>query len=216
MLRVTRGALIEYAVSLPPLVLMFEFNPEHISRSRTISVRTGSAPGTRGGYDFLLPTETPRVAQGVTVQPETLTIDVLFDATDRMNSGDPVASVSGVQPELDTLRAMIEPKAQGPGGLQMLASLGAGPSRAFQRQETASVLLFAWGDHVLPVFLTSLRVEERAHLPTLVPYRASANLSMQVIEGNNPFYRFEQIRTVAGAALHTGQHAFDFARKVFF
>lgn len=216
MLRVTRGALIEYAVSLPPLVLMFEFNPEQISRSRTITVRTGSAPGTRGGYDFMLPTETPRVAQGVSVQPETLTIDVLFDATDRMNNGDPIASVSGVQPELDTLRAMIEPKAQGPGGLQMLASLGAGSSRAFQRQETASVLLFAWGDHVLPVFLTSIRVEERAHLPTLVPYRAGANLSMQVIEGNNPFYRFEQIRTVASAALHTGQQAFDFARKVFF
>ena len=94
-----------------------------------------------------------------------------------MNKGDPIASVQGVQPELDTLRAMVEPKAQGPGGLQMLASLGAGPSRAFQRQETASVLLFAWGDHVLPVFLTSIRVEGKSHLPTLVPYRASANLT---------------------------------------
>jgi hypothetical protein len=121
-----------------------------------------------------------------------------------------------VQPELDTLRAMVEPKAQGPGGLQMLASLGAGPSRAFQRQETASVLLFAWGDHVLPVFLTSIRVEGKSHLPTLVPYRANANLTMQVIEGNNPFYLFEQTRIFGGAALNTGQTAFDFARKVFF
>ena len=216
MLRASRGALVEYAVSLPPLVLMFEFNPEQISRSRTLTVRTGNAPGTRGGYDFVLPTETPRVAQGVTVQPETLTIDVLFDATDRMNKGDPIASVQGVQPELDTLRAMVEPKAQGPGGLQMLASLGAGPSRAFQRQETASVLLFAWGDHVLPVFLTSIRVEGKSHLPTLVPYRANANLTMQVIEGNNPFYLFEQTRIFGGAALNIGQQAFDFARKVFF
>ena len=108
MARVSRGALVEYAVSLPPLVLMFEFNPEQISRSRTITVRTGNAPGTRGGYDFVLPTETPRVAQGVTVQPETLTIDVLFDATDRMSKGDPIASVQGVQPELDTLRAMFD------------------------------------------------------------------------------------------------------------
>ena len=56
MVRVSRGALVEYAVSLPPLVLMFEFNPEQISRSRTITVRTGNAPGTRGGYDFVLPT----------------------------------------------------------------------------------------------------------------------------------------------------------------
>jgi hypothetical protein len=66
------------------------------------------------------------------------------------------------------------------------------------------------------VFLTSIRVEEKAHLPTLVPYRASANLTLQVIEGNNPFYLFEQIRILGGAALNTGQQAFDFARKVFF
>ena len=47
MVRVSRGALVEYAVSLPPLVLMFEFNPEQISRSRTITVRTATrlAPG---------------------------------------------------------------------------------------------------------------------------------------------------------------------------
>ncbi len=216
MLRVNRGALVEYAVSLPPLVLMFELNPEYISRSRTITVKTGSAPGTRGGYDFVLPTETPRVAQGVTVQPETLTIEVLFDATDRMNAGDPVATLQGVQPELDTLRAMVEPKAQGPGGLQMLASLGQGSSRAFQRQESASVLLFAWGDHVLPVFLTSIRIDEKAHLPTLVPYRANASLTMQVIEGRNPFYMFEQLRILSGAALGLGQASLDFARKVFF
>jgi hypothetical protein len=39
---------------------------------------------------------------------------------------------------------------------------------------------------------------------------------MQVIEGNNPFYQFEQTRIFGGAALNTGQQAFDFARKVFF
>jgi hypothetical protein len=215
MLRVNRGALVEYGLTLPPLVLMFELNPELISRSRTITVKAGTAPGTRGGYDFVLPTDTPRVAQGVTTQPETLTIDVLFDATDRMNGGDPIASIEGVEPELDTLRAMIEPKAQGPGGMQTLASLGLGSQRAFQRQESASVLLFVWGDHVLPVFLTSVRVEEKAHLPTLVPYRANANLTMQVIEGRNPFYLFERIRGLASAALNLNQ-SLDFARKVFF
>jgi len=216
MLRVTRGALVEYGLTLPPLVLMFELNPEMLTRTRTVTVRTGTAPGTRGGYDFVLPTDTPRVAQGISVQPETLSIDVMFDATDRMSNGDAIASLHGVLPELDTLRAMIEPKAQGPGGVQTLASLGVGEPRAFQRQESASVLLFVWGDHVLPVFLTSIRVEEKAHLPSLVPYRATANLAMQVIEGRNPFYLFERVRGLASAALNTGQASFDFARKVFF
>ncbi len=205
MLNTVKGMLIEYALALPPLVLVFDFNPQSLTRSRTITLRTGSAPGTRGGYDFALPTETARVAQGVTVQPESFTIEILLDATDRMNDGDPIATVAGVEPELDTLRSMVEPKAQGPGGLQTLASLGLGGQRAFQRSESASVLLLVWGTHILPVFLTSIRVTEEAHLPSLVPYRARASLTMQVIEGNNPFYQVEKVRQVVGAALNTGR-----------
>ena len=207
MLNTTKGMLIEYALSLPPLVLVFEFNPESLTRTRTITLRTGSAPGTRGGYDFALPTETSRVAQGVTVQPETFSIDILLDATDRMNEGEPIATQFGVEPELDTLRTMVEPKSQGPGGLQTLSSLGLGGERAFQRSESASVLLLVWGTHILPVFLTTVQIAEQAHLPSLVPYRAKATLSMQVIEGNNPFYTVEKVRQVVGAALNTGRTA---------
>ena len=205
MLNTVKGMLIEYALALPPLVLVFDFNPQSLTRSRTITLRTGSAPGTRGGYDFALPTETARVAQGVTVQPESFTIEILLDATDRMNDGDPIATQFGIEPELDTLRTMVEPKAQGPGGLQTLASLGLGGQRAFQRSESASVLLLVWGTHILPVFLTSIRVTEESHLPSLVPYRAKASLTMQVIEGNNPFYQVEKVRQVVGAALNTGR-----------
>ena len=58
-----------------------------------------------------------------------------------------------------------------------------------------------WGTHVLPVFLTAIRVDERAHLPSLVPYRANVNLAMTVVEGDNPFYMAEELRQTAGAAL---------------
>jgi len=204
MLNTVKGMLIEYALSIPPLVLVFEFNPQSLTRTRTITLRTGSAPGTRGGYDFTLPTETARVAQGVNVQPESFSMDILLDATDRMNDGDPMATQFGIEPELDTLRTMVEPKAQGPGGFQTLASLDLGGQRAFQRSESASVLLLVWGTHILPVFLTSIRVTEEAHFPSLVPYRARANLTMQIIEGNNPFYKVEKVRQVVSAALNTG------------
>ncbi|HEX4963871.1 MAG TPA: hypothetical protein VF173_23805 [Thermoanaerobaculia bacterium] len=203
----TKAALIEYAVSLPPLALVFDFSPENLTRTRSITLTPGKTAASRRGFDFALPTETPRAALGAAVEPESFSIDVLFDATDRMNDGDPVAASLGIQPELDTLRTMVEPKAQGPGGFQMLASLGLGGQRAFDSQETASVLLFVWGDHLLPVFLTSVRVFERAHLPSLVPYRANVTLQMQVIEGNNPFYKVEKVRQVAGAALNAGRTA---------
>jgi len=206
MISLTKGVLLEYGLSLPPLMLAFEFNPKTLSRTRTINITTGNAPGTQGGYDFTLPTETPRVAQGVSVAPETFNMEILIDATDRM--GDPnlpghaIAVAFGIEPELDTLRSMVEPKSQGPGGVQMLSSLGLGGNKAFQRDEHASVLLLVWGSHILPVFLTSVQVEENAHLPSLKPYRANVTLSFQVIEGNNPFYTVEKVRQMVGAALN--------------
>ncbi len=202
---VTKGFLVEYALALPPLVLVFDFNPQTLARNRSITITTGSTPATRGGYDFALPTETPRVAQGVSVDPESFDVDILLDATDRMETGDPIATQFGIEPELDTLRSLVEPKTQGPGGFQMLSSLGLGGGRAFQRSECPSVVLFVWGTHVLPIFLKGIDVSETAHMPSLIPYRATVKLSMQVIEGNNPFYTAEKIRQVAGAALNTGR-----------
>ncbi|MEM9292169.1 MAG: hypothetical protein AAGD01_10850 [Acidobacteriota bacterium] len=202
MVNETRAALVEYGLSLPPLVMVFELNPKTLTRSRSVTVETGNLPGSRGGYGFLLPTETARASQGVTPQVESFDITVLLDATDRMDSGDPIASSLGVQPEIDTLRSMAEPKVQGPGGVQLLASLGGGEPRAFERDRHASVLLFLWGLQVLPVFLTSLRVQQQAHLPSLMPYRAEATLTLQVIESENPFYQVETLRQTALAAVN--------------
>lgn len=196
-----RGALVEYGLSVPPLRLSFDFNPQQISRTRTVTVKTGDAPGARGGYDFASPLDTGRVAQGVEMAAETFSIDILLDATDKMNEGDAIASTFGVQPQIDTLRAMAEPKVQGPAGVQMIAGLDLGGARAFSRQETPSVLIFAWGAQLLPVFLTSVAQKEALHLENLAPYRAEINLGMQVIESTNPFHSAERVRQTASVAL---------------
>jgi hypothetical protein len=199
-----KGMLFEYGLSVPPLALIFDFNPQQISRSRTVTIKMGEAPGNRTGYDFLSPLDTPRVAQGVEQAAEGFSIDILLDATDKMNEGDPIAAAFGVQPQIDTLRSMVEPKAQGPMGLQTLAALGggAGGGRAFERQETASVLIFAWGLQLMPVFLTGVTQKEALHLPNLLPYRAEMGLTMQVIESNNPFSNAEKVRQTAMTALN--------------
>src|SRR5919106_309944 len=134
-----KGVLFEYGLTIPPLALVFEFNPQSISRSRTITIKTGDAPGNRTGYDFLTPLETSRVAQGVELTAESFSIDILLDATDKMADGDPIAAQFGVQPQIDTLRSMVEPKAQGPGGVKTLASLGIGGAPPLRRPGTASV-----------------------------------------------------------------------------
>jgi len=197
-----KGVLFEYGFSVPPLALVFDFNPQAISRSRSVTIKMGEAPGNRTGYDFLSPLETSRVAQGVEMAAESFSIDILLDATDQMAKGDAIAKLFGVQPQIDTLRSMVEPKAQGPAGLQTLAALGGGGARAFERQETASVLIFAWGLQLMPVFLTGVTQKEALHLPNLMPYRAEMGLTMQVIESNNPFTIAEKVRQTAMTALN--------------
>lgn len=198
----TKGVLFEYGLTIPPLAVVFPFNPQEISRSRTVTVKTGNAPGTRGGYDFLSPLETARVSQGVEMQAESFSIDILLDATDALNEGNDIAKTFGVQPQIDTIRAMAEPKSQGPGGVKVLSSLDLSGARAFERQETASVLIFAWGMQLLPVFLTSVTQKEALHLPNLMPYRATMSLTMQVIESANPFFLADKVRQTMGTALN--------------
>ncbi len=194
-----RGALIEFANVERPLELQFEFNPSTMTRNRSVTVKTRKSPGSRGGYDFSGEAEVHRVAQGVQVNPESLSLTILLDATDRLNSGDAKVQEKGIQPELDILRSMIEPKIQGQQGVRTLAALGHGSSRAISRQQYPSVLLFRWGQQVLPVFMTQARIEIKAWMPNLAPYRAEATLTLQVIESDNPFYRNEVQRQFASA-----------------
>ena len=190
-LRSEHGMLVEYSSSPWPLALVFEFNPMSITRTRTVTVKTGGAPGSRGGYDFRNRSEAVRAALGVTVEAEKFSFKILLDATDRMNAADPIASLLGVQPELDVIRSMLEPKMQLPTGAHTLAALGQSSNRAFSRDEYPSVLLFKWGIHALPVFMTHAQIEVKGYLPSLIPYRAEATLNLQIIESRNPFYEAE-------------------------
>jgi len=196
----SKGILVEYALALPPLVLAFDFNPSSITRSRAMTFAEGDK---KGGYDFTSPLETGRVAQGVSMETESFSLNILLDATDKMQDGHPIASFMGVQPQIDTIRSMMEPKSQLPSGVQVLSSLSSAPEKAFMREVSASVLLFVWGLQVLPVFLTNADITQTDFLPNLAPYRAEADLTLQIIESNNPFYTVESLRQVVGAAINT-------------
>ncbi|WP_020588518.1 hypothetical protein [Desulfobacter curvatus] len=200
MIKTAKGMLVEYALSLPPLALEFEFNPESMTRSRTVNFDGSALPV----IDFLTPAEGNRIGQAASAAAETISFDILLDATDKLS--DPnhimheVAKVSGVEPEIATLRSMLEPKTSGPGPFQIMSSLTGSGTRAHERDEHLSVLLFVWGTHILPVFMTSLNIEEQAHLPSLRPYRAKAGISLQVLESSNPFYQVEQVQRMIMAA----------------
>lgn len=201
MIKSLKGMLIEYALSIPPLALEFEFNPESLTRSRSATFDASALPIT----DFLTPAEGNRIGQAISPTAETISFEILLDATDKLN--DPshimhgVASQFGVEPEIATLRSMLEPKVSGPLGVQMMSSL-AGGKQAHENNEHLSILLFVWGTHVMPVYMTSLNIVEKAHLPILKPYRANATINLTVLESNNPFYQVEQVQRLVASALN--------------
>jgi hypothetical protein len=192
--------LFEYSEEGEVLALEFEFNPSTITRTRTVSTKKNSLPGMRGGYDFSNPQEAQRASQGATMDSESFSIKILLDATDRMDDGNTDAANVGIQPELDTIRTMLEPKSLQPQGAKTLAALGSDGEKSFPQYQTFSVLLFKWGSHILPVFMTKAQIEAQQFLPTLVPYRAEVTLDLQVIESENPFYTAEIIRQAQSAA----------------
>lgn len=202
-LKVTRGYLIEYTIGDNKLELHFEFNPASITRTRTVEIKFGQGQATTGGRDFLDASEVPRVTQGATVKAESFTLKILLDATDRMNAGDKNAQTKGIQPELDILYCMLEPKLQTPDGATTLAALGEGGS-VCQSQPYPSILEFHWGDQVLPVLMTQVQFDVKAYLPSLLPYRAEATLTLQIIQSNNPFYTPEMNRMFTSAQKASG------------
>ncbi len=202
-LKVARGFLVEYTNGGNGLELHFEFNPSSITRTRTLEIKFGEGQATTGGRDFHDASEVPRVTQGATVKAESFTVKILLDATDRMNAGDRDAQTKGVQPELDILYYMVEPKLQTPDGATTLAALGEGGS-VCQSQPYPSVLQFHWGDQILPVLITQLQFDVKAYLPSLLPYRAEATLTLQIIQSNNPFYTPEMNRVFASAQKASG------------
>ena len=198
-LKVTRGMLKEYTGGKNALELNFEFNPSTITRTRSIDI-SFEDEGQTGPKDFKDESEAARVAQGVSVKAESFTVKILLDATDRMNAGDNNAQTNGVQPELDILYSMVEPKRLNSDGAATLAAL----SDSDDSQSYPSVLIFTWGQQVLPVFITQVQFEVKAYLPTLVPYRAEATLTLQVIQSSNEFYTAEVKRMYSSAQKAVG------------
>jgi len=202
-LKVERGYLREYTNADNPLELHFEFNPSTITRTRSVEINFGEGQATTGGRDFENTSEVPRVTQGATVQAESFTVKILLDATDRMNAGDKDAQSKGVQPELDILYYMVEPKLQAPDGATTLAALGEGGS-AGEAQPYPSVIEFHWGDQVLAVLMTQFQFDVKAYLPSLLPYRAEATLTLRISQSNNPFYTPEMRRVFASVQQASG------------
>lgn len=210
--KILRGAFVEYGLSVPPLLVVFQFNPVELTRSRSLSFgpensaaddtpqhetagqgQVDGRQGCRSLRDFHEDTSDLleiQERQTVKVQEETINFDIRLDATDKLNEGDPIAAKYGVLPQLSTLELMVHPKSSGLLGAaaDALLELDAG-GFSFSKKSNPPLILFIWGHkRVLPVNINSMNVTETEFSTLLDPIRATVSVNLTVIEGSNPFY----------------------------
>lgn len=178
--RLRKGGLASYRLpSLLPTIIVFQYNPDEVSRSLTARGSQGS--GARG--------ESQR-ASGP--PDETLTFTVEIDATDQLEFPTEHASTArmGLHPVIAALETLLYPSFPLVVVNEALALAG----MAFIAAEHAPLTLLIWGERrVLPVRVESLTIKEQAFDTALNPIRIAVDLSLKVqtyrdLEITNPAY----------------------------
>lgn len=210
--RLLKGAI----VGLDPVnplasVIVFQYNPD--TMTRRLDARTSSgAEGSDRSESFRL-TGPPR---------ETITLGIEVDATDQLETANPIAVAAGVYPALSAMEMLLYPKSR---TVIANAALAQGGFLEITPVE-APMTLFVWGpQRVLPVRLTGFSVTEEAYDTLLNPIRAKVDLTLQVLSYadlkiTNPGYQIflaHQIAKEVTATTNTFNSALNigFSLKVF-
>jgi hypothetical protein len=176
-----RGGLIEYGSDfLGPLpnVVIFQFNPETVTRVLQIPPRPGG-PAAR---------ETTQAGEPPI---ERLTIRAEFDAADLKNDANVLALTMGVGPQLAALEQMVRPSnaiggaigaaLDAIGGALGLGGGAAAPEQPEPREKYPRIL-FIWGlTRVLPVMIESMTITELQYDALLNPTHAEVSIGLAVI-----------------------------------
>lgn len=177
--KVRKGGLAAYRLpSLLPTIIVFQYNPDEVSRSLKLR---GAQGGGRG--------ESQRTSGP---PDETLTFTVEIDAVDQLEfpSENGTAVELGLHPVIAALEDLLYPSFPLVVANEALALVGMG----FIAAEQAPLTLLIWGRHrVLPVQVESLTLKEQAFDTKLNPIRVSAELTLKVqsyrdLDVSNPGY----------------------------
>ncbi|MEU6036011.1 hypothetical protein ABZ801_11435 [Actinomadura sp. NPDC047616] len=184
---------MEFGLSLPPLMVVFQFNPVELSRSRSLrfAAPRGFQPGGRGDslrrfHERHSDLTKLRDLQDVSVAEENIAFDIRLDASEGLNEGDPVAGRFGISPRLSTLELMVRPKGEGVIEQGLRALVGSPGGFSYTKRPNPPLVLFVWGrKRVVPVNINGLGIVETEYSADLSPVRATVSVSLTVIEGKS-------------------------------
>lgn len=221
--KILKGYFLDHDIfSFPPLLVPFQFNPEEITRKRSVQysspVNTALASATgeaapvqslRELHQRTSSLDRIQKSQQVAVQEEEISFDIRLDASDATDAADPLAVATGVDTQLSALEMMLHPK-----GERLLAKLLMRRSRGFRfsRPSNPPLILFIWGvNKIMPVNITSMSIKEIHHNVLLYPTRAVVSVSMTAVEGPNMVYSIHKAKTEVSALLNLWNVAKHFA-----
>ena len=216
--KILRGAFVEFGLSLPPLVVVFQFNPLQLTRNRSLTFAVPNPPAPAPGSTAATATPTRTLRQFhsqvsdlldlqkqqlVTVQEQSISFDIRLDATDKLNDGDTITEQFGIAPKIATLEQMVTPKDESLLGAALGALLGSPGGFSFTRGANPPLVLFIFGrKRVLPVNINSLNITETEFSTDLNPIRATVAVSLTVIEGKSVPYLYSKAMNEAMSVLN--------------
>jgi hypothetical protein len=175
-----KGALIEYGTDLIgpiPNVVIFQFNPETLTRTLKIPPRPADAASrenTQAGERPL----------------ESISFKANFSAADELKDNKVLARMFGVGPRLSALEKMVHPSSKIAGligaAIDAIGSAisgsagGSNPTQAIPREKYPKII-FIWGvTRVLPVVIDSMSISELEYDSLLNPIRAEVDIGLTV------------------------------------
>ena len=163
--KLMKGAIVSAGTLKPvPAIVVFQYNPAEVSRSVTLD-RTSDL-------------ETPGGERIALAPKETMSMRVMIDAVEQLESSSILARGLGIYPQLSALEMLLYPASTLVLANTTLATAGA--MEIVPPEMPLTVLI--WGlKRVVPVRLTSISITEELFDPSLNPIRAQADLSLEVM-----------------------------------
>jgi hypothetical protein len=158
--------LVDYNTGAVQRLIPLQYNPETLTR--TLQVQ---GVGPESG---------PHVDQFRLKGPpiETFKLEADLDATDLLETGDPLATASGIQPQLAALETVIYPTST---QLQQANALAQAGTLEIVPMD-APLTLFVWSkERVVPVKITEFSITEEMFDSNLNPIRAKVSLGLRVL-----------------------------------
>jgi len=173
-----RGALIEYGTDLIgpiPNVVIFQFNPESLSRALQVPARPTGATQR----------ETTQAGEKTF---EKITFQAHFSAANMLDEDKALARLFGIGPQLAALEKMVQPSAKIAGliGAAIDAIAGAlappdAPAQPIPREKYPRILFIWVRRGCWPVTIDSMTLVEQEYDFMLNPVRAQVDITLSVI-----------------------------------